>query len=72
MTTRERVTSQKIDKVRGSMIGGAIGDALGYQIEFDRDVEPRAVTQFTDGVGIISDDTQMTLFTACGLLWRNT
>jgi len=72
MTTRERVTSQKIDKVRGSMIGGAIGDALGYQIEFDRDIEPRAVTQFTDGVGIISDDTQMTLFTACGLLWRNT
>ena len=24
---------QRIDKVRGSMLGGAIGDALGYQIE---------------------------------------
>ena len=54
------------------MTGGAIGDALGYQIEFDRDIEPRMATQFTDEVGIISDDTQMTLFTACGLLWRNT
>ena len=25
------------DKVRGSMIGGAAGDALGYVVEFDAD-----------------------------------
>ena len=30
------------------------------------------VTRFNGGIGIISDDTQMTLFTACGLLWRET
>lgn len=63
---------QRIDKVRGSMLGGAIGDALGYQIEFERDIVPRSTTRFTDGIGMISDDTQMTLFTACGLLWRTT
>ena len=63
---------QRIDKVRGSMLGGAIGDALGYQIEFERDIAPRSTTRFTDGIGMISDDTQMTLFTACGLLWRST
>lgn len=60
------------DKIRGSLIGGAIGDALGYQIEFDRGVTPGKVTRFAGGLGIISDDTQMTLFTACGLLWRQT
>lgn len=63
---------QRIDKVRGSMLGGAIGDALGYQIEFERDIVPRSTTRFTDRIGMISDDTQMTLFTACGLLWRST
>ncbi len=62
----------RIDKVRGSMIGGAIGDALGYQIEFLNDVTPKMVTRFIGDTGIISDDTQMTLFTACGLLWRQT
>ena len=63
---------QRIDKVRGSMLGGAIGDALGYQIEFERDIVPRSTTRFTDGIGMISDDTQMTLLTACGHLWRST
>ena len=62
----------RIDKVRGSMIGGAIGDALGYQIEFLNGVTPKMVTRFIGDTGIISDDTQMTLFTACGLLWRQT
>ena len=27
-----------VDGVRGSLIGGAIGDALGYHIEFKRGV----------------------------------
>ena len=60
------------DKVRGSMIGGAAGDALGYQIEFRQGVAPKTATRFVGKTGIISDDTQMTLFTACGLLWRTT
>ncbi len=60
------------DRIRGSLIGGAIGDALGYQIEFEKDIKPRQVTRFFDDYGVISDDTQMTLFTACALLWRET
>ena len=63
---------QRVDRVRGSMIGGAVGDALGYQIEFRHGVTPKMVTRFIGKTGIISDDTQMTLFTACGLLWRQT
>lgn len=68
----ERELERRIDKVWGAMIGGAVGDALGYQIEFLRNVTPKMVTRFKGKVGIISDDTQMTLFTACGLLWRST
>ena len=58
------------DKVRGSIFGGAIGDALGYQIEFETGIKPKQVTRFKENPGIFSDDTQMTLFTACSLLWR--
>ena len=66
------------DRVRGCLIAGAIGDALGYAVEFDQwptirrrygesgiqalECDPRT------GTAIISDDTQMTLFTANGLL----
>ncbi|MFC7257918.1 ADP-ribosylglycohydrolase family protein [Streptomyces lutosisoli] len=64
-------------RVRGCLLGGAIGDALGYPIEFtslDRIRAahgPRGVTGLVpdgDGVvGRVSDDTQMTLFTVEGL-----
>jgi ADP-ribosylglycohydrolase len=58
-------------RVRGCLLGGAIGDALGYPIEFlslDR-IRARygqyGYTGFAPGVvAQISDDTQMTLFTA--------
>lgn len=74
------------DRIRGSLIGGAIGDALGYPVEFinsyagiqrrygDAGITRLDVTQWwTDevcstGKAWISDDTQMTLFTACGIL----
>lgn len=59
------------DKIRGCFIGGAIGDALGYPIEFNRNIKEKQHINF-DGKGIISDDTQMTLFTANALLWRET
>ena len=62
----------KKDKICGSLIGGAIGDALGYQIEFKRNIKDKEITSFKDGKGIISDDTQMTLFTANALLYRET
>lgn len=60
------------NKIRGSLIGGAIGDALGYQIEFEHDIKEKQVTKYRYDFGIISDDTQMTLFTANALLWRHT
>ena len=60
------------DRIIGCLIGGAIGDALGYQIEFERGIENREVTHYSNDFGIISDDTQMTLFTANGLIWRET
>lgn len=60
------------DKVRGCLVGGAVGDALGYQIEFEIGIKPKQVTRFKNNKGIISDDTQMALFTANALLWRET
>ncbi len=65
-------TGLKNNKIRGSLIGGAIGDALGYPIEFKRNIKEKEITNFDGGLGIISDDTQMTLFTANGLLFRET
>ncbi|MDE6561094.1 MAG: ADP-ribosylglycohydrolase family protein [Muribaculaceae bacterium] len=66
-----------IDKARGCLIGGAAGDALGYAVEFSslnsilKKYGPSGINAFdTDSYGIacFSDDTQMTLFTAEGLL----
>ena len=67
--------------IRGSLIGGAAGDALGYAIEFKRENEifrlygENGITEYAlsgSGKALISDDTQMTLFTAEGLLWART
>ena len=66
----------KLNLVRGSLIGGAAGDALGYAVEFDRYSEiiskygQSGITEYelVNGVAEISDDTQMTLFTANGIL----
>ena len=71
-TVSDIKSSEVTDKIRGSLLGGAIGDALGYQIEFETGIKPKQVTKFKNDKGIISDDTQMTLFTACALLWRET
>lgn len=66
------------DRIRGSLIGGAIGDALGYPVEFmsRHSILQQhgycGITSFSlshKGKALISDDTQMTLFTANGLLW---
>ena len=65
------------DKIRGSLMAGAAGDALGYEVEFKRLREivsiygERGITTFKldrSGIAQISDDTQMTLFTANGML----
>jgi len=64
----------KLDRIRGSLVGGAIGDELGFPVEFMYSIESirgrygdEGITRFRRG-GCVSDDTQMTLFTACGLL----
>ncbi len=64
-------------RVRGCLLGGAIGDALGAGIEFDSLDEiraahgPQGVTDYVPAYGrrgAVTDDTQMTLFTAEGLV----
>ena len=65
-----------LDKYKGCLIGGAVGDALGYTVEFFREKEifghygENGITEYElrNNKAIISDDTQMTLFTANGLL----
>jgi len=65
-----------IDRFRGCLIGGAVGDALGYAVEFWSETKifsrygRTGITDYElhDGKALISDDTQMTLFTATGLL----
>ena len=65
------------DKYRGCLIGGAAGDALGYAVEFADETSifeeygENGITEFelVDGLAEISDDTQMTLFTANGLVY---
>ena len=68
----DRTKIDRNDRIRGSLVGGAIGDALGYPIEFARNIKERQVSKYLSDKGIISDDTQMTLFTANALLWRET
>ena len=71
---------KNLDKYRGCLIGGAAGDALGYAVEFlDEDAifkkyGKKGITEYdlVNHTGRISDDTQMTLFTANGLLLGKT
>ena len=71
-----------LDKIRGCLIGGAVGDALGYAIEFQNEEQifsrygENGITSYeldcNTGKALISDDTQMTLFTANGILVGDT
>jgi ADP-ribosylglycohydrolase len=65
------------DAYRGCLLGGAVGDALGAPVEFLRSDEirrrfgPDGVTGYEPSYGrrgAITDDTQMTLFTAEALV----
>ena len=69
------------DRYRGALIGEAAGDALGYTVEFLREPQifqrfgPAGITDYVldeQGVARFSDDTQMTLYTAEGLLLAHT
>jgi len=64
-------------RVRGCLLGGAIGDALGASVEFMSLAEikerfgPNGISDYAPAygcIGAITDDTQMTLFTAEGLM----
>lgn len=64
------------ERIRGCLVGGAVGDALGADVEFDSIEEirlrrgPGGVTGYPEPErrGRITDDTQMSLFTAEGLI----
>lgn len=66
----------KFDKFSGCLVGGAVGDALGYAVEFmseDAIFEKYGTDGISEyeldgGLARISDDTQMTMFTATALL----
>jgi len=67
-----------LDRARGCLVAGAVGDALGYPVEFMKAEEifrrygekgiAALELDFDAGACVVSDDTQMTLFTANGLL----
>lgn len=70
------------DRIKGCLMAGAIGDALGYEIEFiswnsiRKEFGEKGITDLVlDGdKARFSDDTQMTLFTNEGMifgLWRS-
>lgn len=71
----------KLDKFRACLLGGAIGDALGYPIEFMSLKEIKLkygnsgltdlIADKTSKRALISDDTQMTIFTAEGIIWAS-
>ncbi len=69
-----------LNRFKGCLLGGAAGDALGYAVEFMsassilHKYGPGGITAYElrHGVAEISDDTQMTLFTATGLLVGST
>lgn len=79
---RKKETEVNLDFIRGCLFGGAAGDALGYAVEFVEDYAiferygAEGITEYAldkaTGKALISDDTQMTLFTANGLLVGDT
>lgn len=71
---------KNLKKFQGCLLGGAVGDAMGAAIEFDSIAQIRqkfgeqGLTDYAPAygrIGAITDDTQMTLFTAEGLLRAN-
>lgn len=71
LATRARAPSRWRERVTASLVAGALGDAVGYLVEFDslEGIRHRfgaaglRVAGIDDDVLVASDDTQMTLFT---------
>ncbi len=82
-TTAASAAPSPRSRIHGCLLGGALGDSLGYAVEFDGIDEIRAafgpdgLRDFEElgGGSHFSDDTQMTLYTVDGLLealeWAN-
>lgn len=77
MRQNEKLTEINRDRALGCLVGSAVGDALGYAVEFEQwpyirnTYGNRGITRYKlsrQGKALISDDTQMTLFTASGIL----
>jgi ADP-ribosylglycohydrolase len=78
MWTQKRQQQRTVhNRFLGCLLGGAVGDALGAPVEFMSRTEilrrfgSRGITSYAPafgGIGNITDDTQMTLFTAEGLI----
>ena len=71
------MTANNLQLIQGCLLGGAVGDALGAPVEFMSLASIRAkyglvgISNYSPvygRIGAITDDTQMTLFTAEGLL----
>ncbi len=71
-------TDEKENRIKGCLIGGAVGDALGYAIEFYSENRIFAkygesgITEYEldsySNKALVSDDTQMSMFTANGVI----
>lgn len=82
-TTAASAAPSPRSRIHGCLLGGALGDSLGYAVEFDGIDQIRAafgpdgLRDFEElgGGSHFSDDTQMTLYTVDGLLealeWAN-
>lgn len=72
-----RIAPERASRFRGCLLGGAVGDALGAPVEF-MDLQairaqfgPEGISDFVPvygRIGAITDDTQMSLFTAEGAI----
>lgn len=67
----------RLERIKGCLLGGAVGDALGAPVEFlewsviEAKCGRHGIVDFAPAYGVtgaITDDTQMMLFTAEGLL----
>lgn len=75
--TEVQMCITRSDRIRGCLLGGAVGDALGAPIEFaelseiQKKYGSKGLTDYAEDfgrVGAVTDDTQMSLFTAEGLI----
>lgn len=74
---KPNITPTKLERFEGCLLGGAIGDALGNPIEFE-DISTikklygkRGIQDLLTGprgIAEITDDTQMSMFTADGII----